>query len=426
MATLEKIRYEPHYFEVTHKSVSHNKKKGYPIIENLPQLFWSNGMPWREANLWALERITSGSALLKTVASNMNGLLNYAKFLELNDIKWFEFPIRKADRCLVRYRGTLIKLRDNGEIAPSTASEYMRICIMFYRWLRNMGFLSDVESLWSDKSYTIKYFDKVGFERTVSGVTADVSIPNRKRIGEVLEGGLLPVSAQDRDLILDFTKNNCSIELYLMLSLGFFTGMRLGSICDLKIQNLERAVPDPYAIGLLRLAIGPGASPPVHSKFNITGHVWIPRSLRDRLLEYIKTLRRATRESRAHPENKNLIFLTRFGNPYGRRGTDQSSAINVEMSKLRKKGIKSNLQILEKFYFHQSRCTFGTELARLALTTCKDTNLVVSMVGNALLHGLNSEAVTFKYIRFIQDFPIKEALSNRFFSEFSGVAAHEE
>lgn len=425
MATLERIRYESHYFQVTHKSVIHNNKNGYPIIESMPQLFWSNGMPWREANLWAIERVTSGNVLLKTVASNMNGLLNYAKFLEFNDIKWFEFPIRKADRCLVRYRGTLIKLRDNGEIAPATASEYMRTCVMFYRWASNKGFLSDVGTLWNDKLYTIKYFDKVGFERAISGVTADISIPNRKRIGEVLEGGLLPVSAQDRDLILDFTKNSCSIELYLILSLGFFTGMRLGSICDLKIQNLEHAVPDPHAIGLLRLAIGPGASPPVHTKFNITGHVWIPRSLRDYLLEYVKSLRRATREYRASPENKNLVFLTRFGNPYGRRGSDQSSAINVEMSELRKKGIKSNIQILKEFHFHQSRCTFGTELARLALSTCKDANLVIAIVGNALLHGPNSEAITFRYIKFIQTFPIKEALSNRFFSEFSGVALHE-
>lgn len=424
MATLEQIQYEPYYFSITHKSVSHDKKIGYPIIKNLPQLFWSNGMPWREANLWAIERTTNGNTSLKTVVSNMNGLLNYAKFLELNQIKWFEFPIRKADRCLIRYRGELIKLRNRGELAPSTATEYMRTCIMFYRWARNKGFLSDVESIWGDKLYTIKYFDKVGFERTVSGITADISIPNRRRIGEILEGGLLPVSAQDRDLILDFVKNNCSIELYLMLSLGFFTGMRLGSICDLKIQNLENAVPDPHAIGLLRLAIGPGASPPVQTKLSVTGHIWIPLSLRDHLLEYTKSIRRAIREGKALPENKKLVFLTRFGNPYGRSGSDQSSAVNVEMSELRKKGIKSNIQVLKKFHFHQSRCTFGTELARLVLSTCTDANLVVAMVGNALLHSPNSEEITFRYIRFVQTFPIKEALSNKFFSEFSGVKAN--
>ena len=56
-----------------------------------------------------MERVTNGEALLKTVSSNLNGLLNYAKFLESRGLQWFEFPSRKADRCLVQYRGALIK-----------------------------------------------------------------------------------------------------------------------------------------------------------------------------------------------------------------------------------------------------------------------------------------------------------------------------
>jgi len=184
----------------------------------------------------------------------MNGLLNYAKFLESRDLQWFEFPARKADRCLVLYRGALIKMRDAGQISPSTASEYMRNCIMFYRWVRHRELLSPHVQLWREKPYVVKYFDRVGFERTISGTTTDLSIPNRKRPGQTLEDGLLPVSETDRDAILDFAAENATPELYLMLALGFFTGMRLGSICDLKIQSLERAAPDPSAEGLLRLA----------------------------------------------------------------------------------------------------------------------------------------------------------------------------
>ena len=81
-----------------------------------------------------------GEASLKTVASNMNGLLNYAKLLESRGLHWFEFPVRKADRCLVLYRGALITMRNAGQISPSTASEYMRNCIMFYRWVRHRNF----------------------------------------------------------------------------------------------------------------------------------------------------------------------------------------------------------------------------------------------------------------------------------------------
>ncbi|MEI9345981.1 site-specific integrase, partial [Pseudomonas aeruginosa] len=123
--------------------------------------------------------------------------------------------------------------------------------------------LSPHVQLWREKPYVVKYFDRVGFERTISGTTTDLSIPNRKRPGQTLEDGLLPVSETDRDAILDFAAENATPELYLMLALGFFTGMRLGSICDLKIQSLERAAPDPSAEGLLRLAVCPGAAPPV-------------------------------------------------------------------------------------------------------------------------------------------------------------------
>lgn len=140
-------------------------------------------MPWREANLWAMERATA-EASLKTVASNMNGLLNYAKLLESRGLHWFEFPVRKADRCLVLYRGALITMRNAGQISPSTASEYMRNCIMFYRWVRHRELLAPHAPLWREKPYTVKLFDQVGFERSVNGITTDLSIPNRKRLGQ--------------------------------------------------------------------------------------------------------------------------------------------------------------------------------------------------------------------------------------------------
>ncbi|MBV4481789.1 site-specific integrase [Pseudomonas khavaziana] len=431
LATLERIRYAPHYVELIAGKPQYQSSSNRLAIEGVPQIFWADCKPWREANLWAVERVSIGDTSLKTVASNMNGLLSYAKFLEHHALHWLTFPVRKADRCLVRYRGALIKMRDSGQLSPSTASEYMRNCVMFYRWVKGKGLLSPDLPLWRDKPYFITYFDHVGFERSLNGVTTDIGIPNRARHGEALEDGLLPVSATDRDAILNLAKTEVTRELYLMLSLGFFTGMRLGSICDLKIETLKRAIPDPSAHGLLRMTLGPGASPPVHTKFDVTGQVWIPEALRDELLEYAKTLERMRREAAATPENRDLLFLTRFGNSYGRRGSDQSSAVNVEMSSFRKTGIAAGVPALRSFHFHQSRCTFGTELARLALSACSYVAIAISVVGKALLHGPNSEATTFKYIKFIQAAPIKQALADSFLASFTGfhsslVVQHEE
>lgn len=422
MATLEKISYSPLRLEFIDKKVIYSLKSQSDTVENFPLIFWDDNTPWREANLWAIERLNSGQVSIKTIISNMNGLLNYAKFLEINKLNWLDFPIRKENRCLIKYRGMLISVREKGQLSPSTASEYMRNCIMFYRWVRDKDLISLNSIFWQDKPFTAKFFDKIGFERTLSGITTDIRIPNRKRQGEILEDGLMPVSTIDRDIILDFVKKNSTPEVYLMLCIGFFTGMRLGSICDLKIATLERAVNDPSAKGLLRISVGPGAFPKVHTKYNITGQIWMPTSLRDELLVYAGSLRRMAREAKADSINRGLVFLTRFGESYSQRDLGRSSSINVEMSMLRKLGYQAGIIALRNFHFHQSRCTFGTELARLALLACPDVAIVVAIVGNALLHSSNSEAITFKYIKFVQSAPVKQQLANDFMTAFCGLS----
>lgn len=421
MASLEFIRLVPHNL-ISHDNSFRYEPVGLrPVVDGLPQIFWSDGKPWREANLWAFDRATSSDSSIKTITGNLNGLLNYARFLESQKLDWFHFPVRKSERCVVLYRGALIKLRESGELSPGTVSEYMRNCIMFYRWVRVKGLLNPRVSMWKERPFTTGYFDAFGFERTVNGITTDLKIPNRKRVGLTLEDGLLPVSQSDRDQILRFTSLNGTPELALMLAIGFFTGMRLGTICDLKVQTLTQAVHDPLAPGLLKLALGPGAKPAVHTKFSITGQVWMPSPLRDDLLNYAGSLRRLERVGKAPVKDRDLLFLTRFGNSYGRRGSDHSSAINVEMSILRKKALLADITCFKNFRFHQTRCTFGTELARVALLNCSDAALVVAVVSDALLHSRNSEATTFKYIQFVQTLPIKQALSNDFMAAFHGL-----
>lgn len=418
MASLEHVRYVPHHCQIIDGQVIYTPQRNGRVIDKLPQIFWSDHTPWREANLWAVERATSREISLETVEANLRGLVDYATFLESKNLQWFTFPTRKAERCLVQYRGALIEARDNGELRPSTSTQRMRHVIQFYRWVQERGLLSPSFPMWRDKVVLIKYFDATGFERTLARQTTDLAIPNRSRPGERLEDGLLPVSATDRDAILEFAHEHSSPELFLMLSLGFFTGMRLGTICDLKVQTLEHAVPDPSATGLYRLAVGPGASPPVQTKFGVTGQVWIPGPLLEELREYFYSPRRLLREAKGSPENRNLLFLTRFGNPYGRRGADRSTAVNVEMSGFRKAGVAEGLAVLRGFHFHQSRCTFATELARLAMMAGDAVN-AIAIVMEALLH--KDEATSFRYIKFVQKMPLKQAAANEFTALFLGV-----
>lgn len=418
MARLEHIRHVPHRCEVINGDVVYTPIRNARVIDKMPQIFWADHTPWQEANLWAHERATSGHVVLDTVQANMRGLAHYANFLEFRELQWFEFPSTKADRCLVQYRGFLKDAIKNEELRPSTVSAKMRYAIAFYRWVQAEGLFTPQGQLWRDIPVYIKYFDAVGFERTMLRITTDLSIPNRTRHGDRLEDGLLPVSALDRDAVLAFARDYASKELFLALSVGFFTGMRLGTLCDLKIATLEHAAPDPAAPGMFHLSVGPGVKPAVHTKFGVTGQIWITRELLEVLKEYAYSTRRLLREAKAAPEHRHLLFLTRFGNPYSRGDSDRSSAFNVEMSGFRKAGVAQGLNVLQHFRFHQSRCTFATELTSLAIKV-GDGISAIAFVRDALLH--KDEATTFKYIKFVKNTPIKEAAANAFTTAFLGV-----
>lgn len=417
MAKLEHISCSRQICEVIDGRVTFTPL-GSHLVERLPQIFWSDQAPWQEPNLWAYERAVSGCVDMQTVEANLRGLTHYANFLESVGLKWFEFPLMKADRCLIRYRGHLKDAIKNSELSPSTASARMRSVIAFYRWAQQNGLLSPTLQLWSERDIYIKYFDITGFQRTLQRVTTDLSIPNRARPGDRLEGGLLPVSAADRNAILQFAKTNASLEMFLMLSLGFFTGMRLSTISDLKIKSLENAVSDPVVPNMFLVAVGPGASPSVSTKFGVTGSIWITRDLIDALKEYAYSTRRLVREAKALPSLRDTLFLTRFGNSYSRNGSDKSSALNVEMVKFRRDGVRAGLECLRHFHFHQTRCTFGTELATLALKAGGEIN-AIAFVRNALLH--RDEATTFKYIKFVKTTPVKELVANEFTYAFLGA-----
>jgi integrase len=418
MARLRYIRYKPHRCTVHDDHVTWAQLPNRDTIEALPQILWNDSAPWREANLWAMQRATERSVSLDTVRANMASLLTYANWLENSSTDWWSFPVRKSDRCLVQYRGYLIQARDKGLIAPSTTTQRMRDVINFYRWLKASGLLSAEWPLWRESFVRIKLTDTVGFERTMAVQTTDLAIKNRKANVDRLEDGLLPVTAADRDLILAFAKASASWEMFLFLTLGFYTGMRVGTLSDLKVDTVKKAIPEPGVQGLYKMAVGPGASPPVDTKFGVTGHVWITQTHLDLLLNYIESPRRKARVTLASSELKNNVFLTKYGNAYTKKNTERSSALNVEMYTLRKNGLKAGILALEDFHFHQSRCTFATQLAMVLIPIAGTIN-ALALIREALLH--KDEATSIRYIKFVEKSPAKAAAANDFTKAFLGI-----
>lgn len=418
----EYIRYTPQRASVRDGDVTWSPPEGAPIIDGLPQIFWADGSPWREANLWLMLQATDARKDIATIKSKSSSIHAYSKWLEEAEVDWREFPTKESDRCLVKYRGYLIKSRKGNLIAPSTTSQRMRVVIQFYRWLRHTSLLSPEWPMWRESFINIKRSNEFGLERTFTVNTTSLSIPNKSTVGEKLEDGLFPVSEHDRGKILEIAENHAPREIYLMLLVGFFTGMRVQTLASLTIQTLENAVVDPATSELYRLAVGPGAYPPVSTKNNVTGHIWITEALLNELKAYSYSTERLLRQAKATSEDRDLVFITRRGNPYAVRNKDRSPAINVSMNNLRKIGRKHGVSALNVFKFHQTRCTFATELARLAVNAGGAIH-AIGIVKDALLH--RDESTTIKYIKFIERTPIKISMANAFTKAFFGAVGED-
>lgn len=414
MARLEFIRSEPLRYQVE-QGIGQWVAAHGETIDRLPQLVWADGSTWAEANLWALEKARERNA--KTIHSAMNHVLAYANWLEAEELDWWHFPARASERCLLRFRGNLVRTRDAGDIAPSTASHRMAAVIRLYRWLRAMSLLTSPWPMWTERQVGIRLTDAFGLEHTLSVTSTDLAIPNRKVAGALqLEDGVMPLTLEGMRQVRRYADEHASLELALMLRIGFETGLRLDSILDLKLGTLERAVPDPVAgPGWYRLAVGPGARPPVRTKGSVTGMVPIPKPLLDALKAYATSTRRLKRQALASPGNRDLLFLTRFGNTYA---DPEGRAVNVEISRLRRIAVADGVEVFRNFHFHRTRATFATSLMRAALKYL-EVGDAISFVREACLH--RNESTTLKYVKFIETSAAMAEAADAFTRDFFGL-----
>lgn len=413
MATLEYIHYIPHRPEIGAGKVKWLVDNGVRGADRLPQVFWKSGAPWREVNLWALEMARNRDVKLRTVISAMEHLHKYAEWLELADpsVDWRHFPRTKADRVLVRFRGYLIDERDAGNLKPSTTTARMNAVIRFYRFASGRNFISREAPKWQDKSVVLPYFDTAGFQRTMTRVTTDLSIPNRARTGMRLEDGLLPLTQQHKLELLEFAHHNASPELSLMLMTGFFSGARLGTIITLRATALDNAVRDPALVGMWLVSAGPGTG--ISTKFDVPGDLMIPDQLMARLRAYATSRRHLNRVVKADDCDKTLVFLTRFSAPY------KVTSVDREMVDLRRAGQAAGLKFLQKFKFHQTRATYGTWLMKLCLEV-SSVKAAIEFVKNAMFHKL--EATTFGYVTFNEKTKESIAIEKAFAESFMGLS----
>lgn len=406
MARLELIVFSPIHPDfdfaniLDYKAISEEVK-----VDSFPQLYWKNRFPWNAANLYLHSRVNEiirSSISVLTLVSIAKSLLAYMRFLEEYELAWDKFNYRESVRPLNMYRGYLIDKRNKGQIASSLASFRMNSVLNFYRWTQDSGVIEAPENLCADTEISFSHITSNGLIRKLKVRSSRLAVPNRSRRGTILEDGLQPISKEDRDALLEVAKERASIELYLMLLLGFYTGMRIGSICDLKIKTLETAFRHHSTPELFWIRIGPGAiGAPVKTKNNVNGEVIIPRFLLMELLVYVKSPRRLIRAAKAPSLNKGHVFLNRNGRSYYDEKKLGHPTVDVEMSRLRKKIGEKSIST-HHFKFHQTRATFATNVAEIALANCgENVGGAIALVRELLLH--KNESTSMRYIKFVQE-----------------------
>ena len=403
MSVFEQIKYQPMKLEkgnwVPHSS--------FPLIENYPAIFFTDGEPFREANRWARDKFES-SIDLKTINRQMKHLNNYVSWLEENKLHWKHFPQTKRDRCLVRYRGYLMKKVKSGDYQCSTAKTNMATVLQFYRFAQARNLINSDSPLWKDKTKTIQFYDPLGFSRTMNVMTSELSIPCRKQAYSSVEGGLLPITGENREKLLNFLYDTGKEQLYLMHTLGFFCGLRSETIRTLTIETVENAIDDPLIPQFKTFQVGSGTK--VKTKYNVSGWILIHETIWEKLVNYYYSDNAIFRRLKADDKNKNIIFLTSFGNPYG------ESTFTKLMSDLRVELVEKGLSQFGNFKFHQSRATYGTMLMKIMLESLPPSN-AIAFVRDAMLH--KNESTTWGYIKFLETTEAKAQFADEFFHFFT-------
>jgi integrase len=411
MARLEYIQYDFYDSSLDlNGELIWEKKLGKKSIKDLPQIYWTNNSGWDEANLWALDRATSGTVDIETVKRTMKHLGRFATFAETECIDWRHFPLRKEEQVLRKFRSHLIRERDTGMAASSTVSNCMNAVIQFYRFANLHNLIGNTTAMWNDRQTVIRTHDRTGFERAMIRLTTDLKIPNRKRIGATVEDGLLPLRSDHMRALLAYSAERETQELHLMLGTGFLTGARIGTITTLTVTCLQTARSDPFTPGIHLLPVGPGTG--ISTKFSVIGELMVPEALLADLKAYASSTTRLLREAKARDENKNLLFLARSGRPYS------VATVNRLVDEMRKRAAQAGMHFMGRFIFHQSRATFGTWLMQLLLEHTSPT-IALGIVRDAMLH--KDESTTLGYIKFIESTRAKKDVAAAFSTAFTGL-----
>ncbi len=348
----------------------------------MPVVVDQNSVPWGEANIYLLSRLTDSIApSMSTYAGIADDLSAYRRFLDETAIDWLAFPSQKLSRPTYKYNARLRHAVAAGEIAAATARRRMGAVISFYRWLKADGVLPTENALWKESDRYIELKDAHGFKFTKKVITTDVSIRVAKQEdpydGKINDGGKLrPLAQEEQEWLLDALASIGNTEMTLIHLMGMLTGARIQTILTFRVRHALLELDDIHG-GELRFPIGPGTGIDTKNDKQMVLHIpiWFYKMLRT----YVHSDRAKKRRERATGgDNENqYLFLSVRGVPFYRCKEESRAYDATNTLRHNKVGQAVRQFITEQvipfvrtkygarnfhYQFHDTRATFGMNM----------------------------------------------------------------
>jgi integrase len=390
---VEKFAYETadglkHSIFFSNKSPINRKLNRVPVIYN------DETMEVERYSTLALLNARKNRTKDGTVSSIAQGLIQFLKFCEENQIDWRVTPRNKLKKPIYRYSRYLQALIYDGVLAPSTAKRKISTVIRFYKDCQNdygSDFFGD-HPPYTDKMVT--FTDPKG--KTRLAVTQEEQIKVTKEAPAdshlyIEDGGKLkPLMREQQELlheILDSDKVRRNIEMRYVFKTALKTGARLQTILTLSVKDIDVHIDLPEGYSDINHIVQAGRSYIADSKYSKNINIFMPYSRIEALKVYANSSRYKKRRDKyfknlgiSNPTEEQLsqayLFLTNRGTPYYDRQSDLR-AYNPDNTRGQPRiggGVHDYLaeHILPvmrqklgegfRFHFHDLRATYGVNL----------------------------------------------------------------
>ena len=414
---------------ILHSPIYETAKLHEGYYPNFPVILQGNGENWRIGNLYLTTKLEQESSYeSRTFRTIADHLLDYLRFLEDENLDFLHLPKNYRLKATFRYKQHLVRLRDDGKLAATTASARINAVVNFYRGILAWELVSENEfedAPYEDHFRNLSITSRHGTESTIRVKSHNLAIKTPRQIAQpeyITDGGLLrPLTVKEQGSVLKSLLKS-SREYQLMFYFSLFTGARAQTVGTIRVESLNGKLDNH---GYLRLPIGAGTL--IDTKRGSQMTLLVPGWLVNDMLIYSKSAEAVKRRQRSFYGDiqNNYLFLSKNGVPYytskrellDRRDTevsnitglrDRSRASSIQDGAALRQHIREilipriHLEVsdFQRFTFHDLRATFGMNLLESQLQHLSNSSVSSALDYVQQRMGHRDKSTTLQYLNY--------------------------